>query len=146
MSAPPLELLAPLRASIIAASAITSKLGLFSGAPSIHTRRPAPVGAGYPMIMIGPIVTRTDEDAVNSYRSVVVIDLSTYGEQPSHYRVTEEIADALYSLFHRQRSAITVAGWTVLDIRASGPSPAPVDDESRVGRRVTLTIRLHARA
>lgn len=143
MTAPALEVLVPLRSAIIANTAITAKLGKYQGAPSVHTRRPVPVDAGYPMITVGPIITRSDEDLINGYRPIVVIDVNTYGEAGAHYRDVEAVADMIYAMFHRQR-AITVTSYSVTQITASGPSPAPADDDTHIGRRVTLTIRLFA--
>lgn len=143
MTAPTLEVLVPLRTAIIANAAITGKLGKYQGAPSVHTRRPVPVDAGFPMITVGPIITRSDEDGINSFRPVVVIDVNTYGEAVAHYRDVEAVADMIYAMFHRQLP-ITVSGYSVTQITASGPSPAPADDDQQVGRRVTLTIRLFA--
>lgn len=144
MSAPALDIITPLRAAIIAEAAITSKLGKFSGDPSVHNRRPAPEGAEFPMVMIGPIVTRSNEDGINSFRPVIVIDIGIYGDAARDYWNVEAVAEAIYGLFHRQRNAISVTNYSVVDIVAQGPSPAPVDDLSRIGRRVTLTIRLYA--
>lgn len=93
---------------------------------------------------IGPIIARTDEDGINTSRPIVVIDINTYGEAVAHYRAVEAVADEIYSLFHRQRRAIEVAGYSVTQIVASGPSPAPADDDQHIGRRVTLTIHLFA--
>lgn len=145
MSAPALDVLPGLRAAVVAVAAITDQLGAFNDAPSVHTRRPVPAEATYPMVVIGPVITRGDEDGVNDFRPVVVIDITTYGEQPTHYREVETIADAIYSLFHRQRHAFTVANWSVIDVRCTGPASAQADSESRIGRRVTLTIRLYAK-
>lgn len=142
--APSLDLTDPLYAAVESMSAITSKLGTFNGGPSIHTRRPAPEGATYPMVMIGPIAARGNEDEINRHRPVISIDISIYGEQSAHYRTVEEIADLLFSRFHRQERAFTVANYQVVQVTATGPFPAPVDDASRVGRRVTLNIRLRA--
>lgn len=144
MTAPALEVLVPLRAAIIANAAITAKLGKYQGAPSVHTRRPVPVDAGYPMVTVGPIIARSDEDGINTFRPVIVIDVNTYGEAAAHYRDVEAAADMIYAMFHRQRLAISVTGYSVMQITAAGPSPAPADDDQHVGRRVTLTIRLFA--
>lgn len=143
MTPPPLEILVPIRAAILANSTITSKLGLFQGSPSIHTRRPVPVDAGYPMVTVGPIITRSDEDGINSFRPVVVIDINVYGEAAAHYRDVEAVADMIYAMFHRQRT-IAVAGYSVTQITATGPSPAPADDDTHIGRRISLTLRLFA--
>lgn len=140
-----MNILVPLRQAVVSTADITAMLGTYLGGPSVHTRRPAPAEAEYPMAIIGPIIAKTDEDGINSYRPVVVIDVSTYGEQTNEFRVVDEIADAIFRLFHRQRDAIAVAGWSVTSIIARGPSPAPADDDTRVGRRVTLTIQLYAK-
>ena len=146
MSAPPaLEILAPLRTAILADAYITSRLGEYQDTASVHTRRPVPPDAEYPMITVGPIVGRGDEDGINYWKPVVMLDLIAYGVQDEDYRVVEQIADRLYQLFHRQRTAITVDNYSVVDLRCSGPVPAPADDESRVGRRVSLAARLFAR-
>lgn len=144
MSVPPLELLAPVRDAIVGVSYVTTRLGTYQGTASVHTRRPVPPEAKYPMVVVGPLVSRNDEDGLNYWTPVAVLDLVTYGEQKAHYREVEQVADALYQLFHRQRGAITVDNYSVVDLRCSGPVPAPVDDDSRVGRRVTLTARLYA--
>lgn len=143
MSAPVLELLAPVRAAILLHSEIVARLGSYNGAPSIHTRVPVPESAGYPMIVIQS-PTRGDEDGVNDFRPVAVVDINTYGEQDTHYRDVKDIAEMLYGLLHRQRTAITVSNYSVTDLRCTGPAAAPVDDDSRVGRRVTVTARLFA--
>ena len=145
MSQPPkLEILAPLRTAIIAESFITSRLGSYQDGPSVHTRRPIPQDAEYPLIVVGPIAARGEEDGINTFRPIVMLDLIAYGEQDHHYRDVEEVAEALYHLFHRQRAAITVTDYHVVSLLCTGPIPAPVDDDSRVGRRVSLTARLFA--
>ncbi|WEX10281.1 hypothetical protein [Chelativorans sp. AA-79] len=145
MNAPPLDVLPGLRAAILAVPEITSRLAPYNGSFSVHTRRPVPDNAPFPMIVIGPTIARTDDDGLSDFRPTAVIDINTYGPQPDRYRDVEAVAERIYGLFHRQASALEVDGYAVTDIRCTGPSPAPVDDESRVGRRVTLTIRLYAK-
>jgi hypothetical protein len=143
--APLLEILAPLRTAIVNASDIVGLLGLFNSEPSVHTRRPLPDGVKYPLVIVGPIVTRMEADGINDFRPRVVIDICIYGEQDKQYRDVETCAELIHSLFHRQKRSITVTSYSVTQIVASGPYPAPVDDESRVGRRVTLAISLYAK-
>ena len=149
MKAPAIDILPSLRGVVVDESAVTDKLGKFNDEPSVHTRRPVPAEAKYPMVVIGPIITRGNEDGINSFRPILVIDVTIYGEQPAGYRDVELIAETIYGLFHMQRHAFTVPNYSVVNVTATGPTPAPVkagpgDDESRVGRRVTLTIRLYA--
>lgn len=142
--APILDILAPLYAAVSADTRITSALGLFNGVPSIHTRRPVPVGATYPMVVIGPIITQTDLDGLADNRPRITIDINAYGQQPDKYRAIEVLGQVLRQIFHRQRRAISVDGYSVTAISAAGPYPAPTDDEKFVGRRITLTIDLKA--
>ncbi len=144
-AAPPLEILKPLRTAIVNASDIVGLLGLYNSEPSAHTRRPVPAEAKYPAVTIGPVVTRMEADGINDFRPRVVIDVCIYGEQDKQYRDVETCAELIHALFHRQRQSITVTNYSVTQIIAQGPYPAPVDDESRVGRRVTLTISLYAK-
>lgn len=145
MSVPELEILKPLRTAIVNSSDIVGQLGLFNSAPSVHTRRPLPAEAEFPAIAIGPVVFRTNSDGINDYRPTVVIDIAVYGEEEKHYRAVELTAERLYTLFHRQNRSIDVTNYSVTQILAEGPQPAPVDVAGRVGRRVTLMISLYAR-
>ena len=144
MTAPTLEILAPIYAAITAASAITTELGSYNGAAAVFTRRPVPDDAPTPMVAIGPMVTRSEDDLVTAFRPSVVVDLLVAGDQKTEYRLVERVAELIYGLFHRQPDAITVDGYSVTQIRATGPSPSPADGDSKVARRVTLTIELFA--
>lgn len=150
MKAPKLEVLAPLRAAVVNDAAIAALHPAWSDTRAVFTRRPPPADAPYPMTIIGPVITRGDADGVNDFRPSLVVDVSTYGTQGppgdpvDQLRTVEDIAELIYGLFHRQRRAITVVNYGVTDIRCTGPSPAPADDDQHVARRVTLTIRLYA--
>lgn len=123
-------------------SDITSLLGSFQGGPSIHTRRPVPVNAVYPMIVVSSDVSVTDEDGLVSRRPVVIRDIAIYGEQDTDYRTVESLGYLVRSMFHRKLDVFTVDGYSIIDVVATGPIPAPTDDEKQVGRLVSLTIRL----
>jgi|SRR3990172_4079001 hypothetical protein len=139
-----MDLAAPLYAALSADAAITSLLGTFLSGPSIHTRRPVPEEAGYPMLIVSANVGVTDEDGLVSRRPILVRDIIAYGEQDSQYRVVEQLADLLRTKFHRQRDSFTISGFHVVDVVAVGPIPGPTDDFNHVARVVTLTIRLVA--
>ncbi|RWB66574.1 hypothetical protein [Mesorhizobium sp.] len=146
MTAPSLDGLLPgLRAAIIANTGIASLHGLFNDEPSVHTRRPIPADAMAPSTVIGPIAALIDGDGISDYRPTVSIDISTYGQQSKDLRTVDTIAEGIRRMFHRQPTALTVTSYKVVMIRARGPVPAPVDDDTDVGRRVTLTIDLFAR-
>lgn len=139
------ELSVPIRNAIVGESAITSELDAYLGGLPVFTRRPVPDAAPYPMIVVSPDITVSDEDGISDFRPVQVRDIAIYGRNstPANYRQVETIARAVYSLFHRQRTSITVSGWDVTQITARGPRPAPVDDEQTVGRVVEVTVHLY---
>lgn len=142
--APALDILAPLYAAVLHDSAISGALGSYNGAPSIHTRRPVPDDAGYPQIVIGPMISRGNVDGISTNRPRLTIDVLIYGTQPDQYRTVEDLGDRVFRLLHKQKRAIDVTGYSVTQILATGPAPAPTDDEKIVGRRVSLTIDLSA--
>lgn len=131
-----------IRSAILANSAITSKLSTWEGEPSVHTRRPLPENASYPLVAISPDISYTDQDFLSSEMPVVVRDIFVFGQQPDHYRVVEEIAYSLRDMFHRQNQTLVSSTIHVVSLNASGPRVAPTDNEAFVGRMVTLTIRM----
>lgn len=132
-----------LRDALIGDADIAARLGQWNGEPSVHTRRPLPDSAkAKPLIAINPPVSIDDEDGLTSDRPVVVRDLVVYGDQPDDYREVVRIADLMRLKFHRQKFSVSVEGFSVIDVRARGPFPAPADDEASVGRLLSLTIRL----
>lgn len=138
---PSLDLSASLYLALSDDIFITSRLGTFMS-PAIFTRRPIPDDATYPMIIAGPPSAIGNEDALVSRRPLIAVDIITYGEQDDQYRVVEELGYYLQQKFHRQKRSLVVNGYSIIDIVASGPFPAPTDDFNHVARAVTLTIRL----
>lgn len=142
MTALALNLAGPIREALVSDPTISAYLTLWDGEPAVFARRPVPDGAQYPFIAISPDVSITDQDALVSRRPVILRDVTVYGENPDQYRDTEDCAYLVRAFFHRQRFAISVPGYSVTEIVASGPIPAPVDDERHVARVVTLRLRL----
>lgn len=133
----------PLRAALIGETGITSLLQAYKGSFPVFTRRPVDDTAPYPLLIVSPDINITDEDGVNDERPVIRRDISIYGRNDKvAYHVVENIAFVVRGLFHRNREAITVVNYNVIDIRAAGPRPAAVDDEQTVGRVVELVVRL----
>jgi hypothetical protein len=140
-----LDLSIPIRDAVI--SAVGSSLPVYNGDSPVFTRRPVPVGAPFPMVVISGDITVTDEDGVDYQRPVIMRDVITYGRNDAEsYRLVEEIAYALREAFHRNRRSLgPIDEWSVVDVRATGPRSAPTDDEQTVGRLVGLTVRLAKR-
>jgi len=137
-----LDLSAPFYSALISDSAITALLAEFLTQPAVFTRRPIPENAQYPLIVVTPNVSIANEDFLVTEFPVVVSDVIAYGEQPSDYRTIDALGYLVRTKFHRERESLSVSGFHVVDIVASGPQPAPTDDERHVGRVVSLTIRL----
>lgn len=138
------DLSEPLRTALVGAASVTTNLAAYKGSFPVFTRVPVPDDIAYPIVVVGTEVQAAEEDGLTDQRPTLTRDILVYGknEPAADYRTVETIAFAIHALFNRTRTAITVTNWSVVDIIADSPSPAPVDDEQTVGRRVTLTIRL----
>jgi hypothetical protein len=138
------DLAAPLIAALLGDAAITSQLAAYKGAYPVFNRRPVPVGAPYPMIVVSPDIVVSDQDGIDDFRPIQDRDIAVYGlnSDAAKYRTVEDLAYAVRELFHSVRTAITVPGWHVININASGPVPAPTDDDQTIARLVTLRVEL----
>lgn len=141
------DLAAPVRAALIGAAAITTALPAYVGGYTVFTRAPVPGDAPYPMVLSATQFEGATADGVSDQRPVIIRDVVVYGKNDTaaNFRVVDQIAHAVKALFHRKRGSLIVPGWTVVSVFASGPSPAPTDDEQTVGRRVELTVSLARR-
>lgn len=137
-----------LRAAIIGDAFITSRLSTWQGAPAVFTRLPIPEDAEFPCVVLPFNSVTTDQDALREKRTVIVRDIMVYGDVAApgtpedHTRIVDEVAYRLRELFHRNRDALGNVSFHVIDIVVNSLSPAPVDNEETVGRRVTLTLRI----
>lgn len=142
-----LDLSVPLRVAVILA--VGDSLPVYKGNSPVFTRRPVPDGVPFPLVVISSDVTLTDADGVSDERPIVVRDVAVYGvnDVAGNYREVEDIAYALRHHFHGRRDSIDLgaSSYGVVDVRASGPRPAPTDDEQTVGRLIQLTVRLALR-
>lgn len=138
------DLAAPIRSAIIANSAITSFLSAYKSSFPVFTRRPAPTDVDYPIIMVSPDVSISDQDGLTDYRPIQQRDVTVYGQNNTNqkYRAVEALAYHIRQMFHSQWQAITVPDWKVVDINCLGPIPAPTDDDKTIARVVSLTIQL----
>jgi hypothetical protein len=133
----------PLRTAIVGNAGITALLSTYGGAPAVFSRQPVPGDATYPLIVIGPNSAAENEDGLNDFRPINIKEILCYAlnDTAAHSRVADDIAFRIRDLFHRQRNAITVVGWSVIDIRAQGPEMQFTDDQT-TGRVVSLNIHL----
>jgi hypothetical protein len=144
-----LDLGPAIREALLAATQIAAHLSVYDGSPAVFTRRPVPSEADYPLIIVNDPVAITDEDGLTSDRPLWGPgDIAIYGRKATpgtvedHTRLVQQLGIRTRLLFHRQKWALQVGGFHVIDIRASGPVPAPVDDDKTIGRIVSLLVRL----
>ena len=121
---------------------VTGYVATYGSYPCIFTRVPVPSDAPYPMLVVMPPASVQDFDFLTNKKLSITQDLMVYGEQDPDYRDVESLAWYLRDLFARNKFAISITDWSVMDIQVSGPTPAPVSDEQHVARRVELTITL----
>jgi hypothetical protein len=141
------ELTIPLRAAIVGNSAIMSNMPSYANGDAVFTRRPTPIGAPYPLIVIGPNFSDVDVGGLNDQRLKLKRDIVVYAtnDTADRYRLTETIAAAIRNLFHRNPFAIKVPGWKVVNIWARGPTHVDVSSEDEfVARNVEVTVELDA--
>lgn len=142
------ELLPALRNAVMACPEATAELSQWAGEPAVFTRRPVPQGAVDPMVLINPPASVTDMDGLTSDRPIYTHDIAVYGvkgapgSSEDQTRAVERTATALRRHFHRNRFSVQPEGFSVIDVRVSGPVPAPVDDDATVGRLITVVVRL----
>jgi hypothetical protein len=144
-----LDLGPALREALLNEPSIATNLSVYAHEPAVFTRRPVPSEAVYPLIICNDPTAITDEDGLRSDRPVWGPgDIAIYGRKAApgspedQTRLVQQIGLRARRLFHRQKWALQVEGFHVIDIRASGPVPAPVDDDKTVGRIVSLIVRL----
>lgn len=138
------DLAVPIRDALVASSEITALLATYAGEPAIFTRRPVPGNTVFPCILISPDITvNSEDDGINDFRPLATREVVVYSNNdvPESYRKADQIAYLVRNLFHRQRNAIVVPSWHVMDIVVTGPAPTSQDDQIE-GRVVTLDIRL----
>jgi hypothetical protein len=144
-----LDLSEPIRTAILANTDVVALLASFKSSYPVFTRRPAPVDAPYPMILVSPDISISSlTDMIHDFRPVQVRDVIAYGENTTakKYRNVETLGHLIRGIFHSNRQSIDVTGvnqgWNVVNVTAAGPVPAPTDDDQTIARMVTITFQL----
>lgn len=146
-----LDLLPVLRDAVMACADAVAEIGEWRGEPAVFTRRPEPDDAPSKTCIINPPVAIAEEDTLRSDNPVVTHTIAFYGAKAApgapgdETRDIERAAFALRDHLHRKRFAVQPSGFHVIDIRVSGPVPAPVDDDQTVARMLSVTVRLNRR-
>lgn len=133
----------PIREWLLTQGDICALLGEWEDVPAIHTRRPVPADTGTPFV-IAPSTNAAagNMDGLTTDRPILIRDLVIYGVKDADYRAVDTAAEMIADRLHRNRFALAIEGWKVIDIEANRPIPAPADGNKDVGRLVSLRIRL----
>jgi hypothetical protein len=143
-----LDLGVPIRKSLLANPDIAGELDQYESEPAVFTRRPVPPDAPDLIVIVNSPYAITDADGLTSDRPIVNLDLAVYGRKgkpgtaQDQTRVVERLGFRLRTHFHRQKFSVQPEGFSVIDVRAGGPVPAPTDDDQTIGRLVSLIVRL----
>ncbi len=141
------DLSIPLRQALVGDSNVTTNLPQYQGLDyNVFTRTPAPPDALYPMILVSPDLSTVDRGGLtdNYFCSMVQVTVWGQNDTADKYRIVDQMGDAVFDLFHRNKQAITVMDWNVTQIWCEGPKPAPSEDDAYIGRIVTLRVELSA--
>jgi hypothetical protein len=145
MTAASPDLSQSLRSAIVGNASITALLPAYKGSFPVYTLRPVPTDAPLPMMIVSEDMGVLDNDGVNDFRPTFTRAIMAYSanDTPDNARKAFALALLTRDLFHRNRQAIVVSGWTVVQITATGPAPSFADDQNK-GMAVTLAIELAA--
>ncbi len=140
MSAPDITI--PVRDALLAAVAVTSLLPAYLGSYPVFTRRPVPADTPYPCLLVSQDIVLNDRDGINDYRPFILRDIAVYhtNEAAANYRLTMQIALAVWRTFNERRYSITVPDWDVVDVTALAPVSFDVEASKIAGRVVQLQV------
>jgi len=136
------DLSVPIREAIVGDSAITALLPAYLNSRPVFTRTPVPENAPSPRVVISQDISTAEEDGISDFRPVVTKQVVVSGESKADWKAVDDLARLIVALFHRQPHALTVTGWTVVDIRATTAGGVPIEQDQAVSVVVTLTVRL----
>lgn len=134
---------APIRTWLLDQTDICALLGDWEGDTAVHTRRPVPAKTGTPFVLIPSTnAAAGSRDGLTSPRPIIIRDLFVYGLLNDDLRNVDKAAEMISTRLHRNRFALSIEGWRVIDIDANRPIPAPSDSDDSVGRLISLRITL----
>jgi len=142
-----IDLSSAIRSFVLANPTVSSLIPPYQNSRQVFTRRPAPANAKGLIVMISPQVGGgIDSDYLKNWQREITYDIACYGpnDTPENYRKVEQTAFALANAFHRtnKRSFPAVDGWMLTQAKAYGPMTAPTDDQTIVGRMITVQFLL----
>lgn len=138
------DLFPSIRNFLLSDTDLTQHLSTFNGVKAIFTRRPIPETAKYPFIIINSPNREINSDFLDTAFREVTYNIIVYGNNDTHenYRKVEETAFKIKNKFLRvPKYGMTMpAGYSFVFGNSLGPFSAPVDDETKVGKAVSVTL------
>lgn len=150
-----LDLTTPVIDRLLANAAVQAFLPTYTAdsggsAKAVFSTDRVPGDAGFPFIHSSGQIDDTPEDIKNTRFRVILRDIGIFDlVEDRSSSALDDIAEKVRNLFNRGNvaaehpvdGAMTVAGFKIITMEASGPVVAPTDEEV-MGRIITLTIVL----
>jgi len=132
-----------IRTAILANDAVTRHLDKWNGVPAvmINDERP-PADLPDRFVVIGPPGGTLARPLMNKNVDYFTRQVSAFGEQPGDQKKMNMAAEAIRTMFHRQRQSLVVDGFKVVHVLCTWPVPAPTSDVNRIGRMVMMNVLL----
>jgi len=121
---------------LLADSTLTALLSTYKTKAAIFAVDPAPEGADFPYIIVGPLVDNAPMDTKNSLGRTVRIDMRCYADNNGNSATIETISERVRTVLHR--NSITISGHTWVSTDCFGPISA--DETGAYGRIVTAVV------
>lgn len=118
---------------------VVGLIGKIDGAPNIIFKRPAPAASTWPVVIVGPVISDVNADAISSVGRQIAVDISVKG-RGENCDAAADAAERIRNVLHR--SKVVLAGWQTVIIICSGPVDTPAE-ANEVSRVVTVNVRLH---
>ena len=119
---------------------LATLLATYNGRPAVFTSDPAPADAELPFVVSAGEVAQEPADTKTTRGRTIYRDVRCYAAETGSAAQIEAIAERVRALFHRY--PLAVAGYGIVVAVASGPIPAPDDDDTTTGRVVTVRLTM----
>lgn len=119
-------------------STITADLPAYEGGFSIFNTSPIPPDAPWPMIVFTVAQGWENFDTKTTTGHEIFIDIGVFDEASGSTVIIDRLAEAVRDFLHRNLTALTIAGFNLRIISATGPISNDV--EKVYGRMVSLRL------
>jgi|18_taG_2_1085343.scaffolds.fasta_scaffold07399_5 hypothetical protein len=122
---------------------LTGLLNTYGDNPAIFSNDPVPVNAELAYIVISSPIADIDAGQKDRDGREVIQDIRCYINADEDLRILDQISNRVRALLHRQAANISIVGYNVIIIEASGGVEAPTEEEV-YGQIVTVRMELNS--